>query len=75
VYRSDVSTTYTVILVVVDQLTRMAIDLACHKDVDSPELAGIFFEEVIANMASRATSSPIEALKSRAGSGAGCAHI
>jgi hypothetical protein len=38
---------YTGILVVVDRLTKMAIYLPCRKDVDSPELARTFFEEVI----------------------------
>jgi hypothetical protein len=38
---------YTGILVVVDQLTKMAIYLPCRKDVDSPELARMFFGEVI----------------------------
>jgi hypothetical protein len=38
---------YTGILVVVDRLTKMAIYLPCRKDVDSPELARMFFEEVI----------------------------
>jgi hypothetical protein len=38
---------YTSILVVVDRLTKMAIYLPCRKDVDSPELARMIFEEVI----------------------------
>jgi hypothetical protein len=38
---------YTGILVVVDRLTKMAINLPCRKEVDSPELARMFFEEVI----------------------------
>jgi hypothetical protein len=38
---------YTGILVVVDRLTKMAIYLPCRKDVDSLELARMFFEEVI----------------------------
>jgi hypothetical protein len=38
---------YTRILVIVDRLTKMAIYLPCRKDVDSPELASMFFEEVI----------------------------
>jgi hypothetical protein len=38
---------YTGILVIVDRLTKMAIYLPCRKDVDSPELARMFFEEVI----------------------------
>jgi RNase H-like domain found in reverse transcriptase/Reverse transcriptase (RNA-dependent DNA polymerase)/Integrase zinc binding domain/Chromo (CHRromatin Organisation MOdifier) domain/Integrase core domain len=38
---------YTSILVVVDRLTKMAIYLPCRKDIDSPELARLFFENVI----------------------------
>jgi hypothetical protein len=38
---------YTGILVIVDRLTKMAIYLPCRKDVDSPEQARMFFEEVI----------------------------
>jgi hypothetical protein len=38
---------YTGILIIVDRLTKMAIYLLCRKDVDSPELATMFFEEVI----------------------------
>jgi hypothetical protein len=38
---------YTGILVVVDRLTKYAIYLPCRKDVDSPELARMFFEHVI----------------------------
>jgi hypothetical protein len=38
---------YTGILVIVDRLTKMAIYLPCRKDVDSQELARMFFEEVI----------------------------
>jgi hypothetical protein len=53
---------YTDILVVVDRLTKMAIYLPYHKDVDSPELVRMFFEEVICKQASRTISSPIEAL-------------
>jgi hypothetical protein len=41
------ASTYTSILVVVDRLTKMAIYLPCRKDVDSLELARMFFEEVI----------------------------
>jgi hypothetical protein len=41
------ASTYTNILVVVERLTKMAIYLACRKDVDSPELARMIFEEVI----------------------------
>jgi hypothetical protein len=37
----------TGILVIVDRLTNMAIYLPCRKDVNSPELARMFFEEVI----------------------------
>jgi transposase InsO family protein len=35
------------ILVIVDRLTKMAIYLPCRKDIDSPELARMFFEHVI----------------------------
>jgi len=38
---------YTGILVIVDQLTKMAIDLVCWKDINLPELARLFFEHVI----------------------------
>jgi hypothetical protein len=38
---------YTGIFVIVDRLTKMAIYLPCRKDVDSPELARMYFEEVI----------------------------
>jgi hypothetical protein len=38
---------FTGILVVVDRLTKMAIYLPCQKDIDSPELARMFFEHVI----------------------------
>jgi len=38
---------YTGILVVVDRLTKMVIYLPCRKDIDSPELARMFFEQVI----------------------------
>jgi len=38
---------YTGILVVVDRLTKMVIYLPCRKDIDSPELAQMFFEQVI----------------------------
>ena len=38
---------YTGILVIVDRLTKMPIYLACRKDIDSPELARLFFEHVI----------------------------
>jgi len=38
---------YTGILVILDRLTKMAIYLPCRKDIDSPELARLFFEHVI----------------------------
>ena len=38
---------YTGILDIVDRLTKMAIYLPCRKDIDSPELARMFFEHVI----------------------------
>jgi hypothetical protein len=38
---------YTGILVIVDRLTKMATYLPCRKDIDSPELARMFFEHVI----------------------------
>jgi hypothetical protein len=38
---------YTGILVIVDRLTKMAIDLVCRKDINLPELARHFFEHVI----------------------------
>ena len=38
---------YTGILVIVDQLTKMAIYLPCWKDMDSPQLARMFFEHAI----------------------------
>jgi len=38
---------YTGILVIVDRLTKIAIYLPCRKDIDSPELAQMFFEYVI----------------------------
>jgi len=38
---------YTDILVIVDRLTKMAIYLPRRKDIDSPELAQMFFEHVI----------------------------
>jgi len=38
---------YTRILVIVDRLTKMAIYLPCGKDIDSPELARLFFGQVI----------------------------
>jgi len=38
---------YSGILVIVDKLTKMVIDLPCQKDINSPELARLFFEQVI----------------------------
>jgi len=38
---------YTGILVIVNQLTKMANYLPCRKDMHSPELARLFFEQVI----------------------------
>jgi hypothetical protein len=38
---------YTGILVVVDRFTKMAVYLPCRKEIDSPELARLFFEHVI----------------------------
>ena len=38
---------YTGILVIVDRLTKMATYLPCRKDIDSPDLARMFFEHVI----------------------------
>jgi len=38
---------YTGILIIVDRLTKMAIYLPCRKDIDSPELARLFFQYVI----------------------------
>jgi hypothetical protein len=38
---------YTGILIIVDRLTTMAIYLPCRKDIESPELARLFFEHVI----------------------------
>jgi len=38
---------YTGILVIVDRLTKMAIYLPCRKDIDSPELARLYFEHVL----------------------------
>jgi hypothetical protein len=38
---------YTAILVMVNRLMKMAIYLPCRKDIDSPELARMFFEHVI----------------------------
>jgi len=38
---------YTGILIIVDRLTKMAIYLPCQKDINSPELARLFFEHVI----------------------------
>ena len=41
------SSKFTSILVIVDRLTKMAKYLPCRKDIDSPELARRFFEEII----------------------------
>ena len=38
---------YTGIAVIVDRFTKCAIYLPCRKDIDSPELARLFFEHVI----------------------------
>ena len=38
---------YTGILVIVDGLTKITIYLPCRKDIDSPELARLFFQHVI----------------------------
>jgi len=38
---------YTGILIIVDRLTKMAIYLPCRKDIDSPELAQLFFLNVV----------------------------
>jgi len=38
---------YTGILVNVDRLTKMAIYIPCHKDIDLPELARLFFDHDI----------------------------
>jgi hypothetical protein len=38
---------YTGILVIVDLLSNMTIYLACRKDIDTPELARMLFENVI----------------------------
>jgi hypothetical protein len=38
---------YTGILVIVNRLTKMEIYLPCRKDIDSPELARMFFKHVI----------------------------
>ena len=38
---------YTGILVIVDRLTKMATYLPCRTDIDSPDLARMFFEHVI----------------------------
>ncbi len=38
---------YNSILVIVDRLMKMAIYLPCRKDLDSPELACLFFEQII----------------------------
>ena len=41
------SSRYKGILVVVDRLMKMAICLSCRKEIDSPELAQMFFEHVM----------------------------
>jgi hypothetical protein len=38
---------YTGILVIVDQLSKMAIYHPCKKDIDSPVMAQMYFEHVI----------------------------
>jgi hypothetical protein len=38
---------FTGIAVIIDRLTKMAIYLPCQTDIDSPALAGMFFENVI----------------------------
>jgi len=43
----SMASAYTGILVMVDRLTKMAIYLPCRKDIDSPELARMFFEHMI----------------------------
>jgi hypothetical protein len=48
---------YTDILIVVDRLTKMAIYLPYHKNVDSPELVRMFFEQVICKRADRTAES------------------
>jgi hypothetical protein len=40
---------YTGILVIIDRLTKMAIYLPCRTDIDSPELARMFFKYVVCN--------------------------
>jgi hypothetical protein len=47
-------------MVVVDRLTKVAIYLPYHKDVNSPELLRMFFEEVICKEAPRTISLSIE---------------
>jgi len=41
------ASSYTGILVIVDRMTKMAINLPCREDSDSPELARLIFEHVI----------------------------
>jgi hypothetical protein len=41
---------YTGIVVIMDRLTKMAIYLPCQKDIDSPELARLFFEHIICKL-------------------------
>ena len=38
---------YTGILVAIDRFTKMAVYIPCRKDIDSPELARLFFERII----------------------------
>ena len=38
---------YTEIAVIVDRFTKYATYLPCRKDIDSPELARLFFEHII----------------------------
>ena len=44
---NDSDNANTCILVIVDRFTKMTIYLPCRKDIDSPELARLFFENVI----------------------------
>jgi len=43
----SMASAYKGIFVIADRLNMMAIYLPCRKDIDSPELAGMFFEQVI----------------------------
>ena len=45
--RESTASGYTGILVIVDRLTKIVIYLPCREDIDSPELARMFFEHVI----------------------------